>query len=141
MKKITPIALSVLALAAAGCGSSSSKLSDAAFTSKADAICNAANAATAKLSGSGGAAAVKSAEELLSTMIGRLQALSPPADRAAAFSSFLTEVKYVESLLKQLGAAAAARDSAKIASIETQVPGFESKGKAEATAAGIKSCD
>jgi len=140
MKKITPIALSALALAAAGCGGSG-QLSNAAFTSKADEICNAANTATAKLSGSGGVAAVKSAEGLLSTMIVKLEALSPPSDRAAAFHSFLTEVKYVELLLKQLGTAAAARDSSAIASIETKVPGFESKGKAEATAAGIKSCD
>jgi hypothetical protein len=139
LRKVAPIVLAAIALVAAGCGSS--QLSNAAFTSKANAICGALNAKSAQLSGSGGVAALKTEETLLSTSLTKLQALSPPSDRATAFNAFLGEVKHVQALLRQLTSAATARNSAKIASIEAQVPDFESKGRSEATAAGIKSCD
>jgi hypothetical protein len=141
MKRSAPIALSALALAATGCGSSgSSSLSDAAFTSKANAICAAANTANSKLS-STGVAGLKAEEALVAGTITKLQALPPPANRAAAFKSYITEVKYLDSVLQQLSSAVTAHDAAKIASIEAGVKGFENKGKTAARAAGIKSCD
>ena len=140
MKKITPIALSALALAAAGCGGSS-QLSNAAFTSKADEICNAANTATAKLSGSGGVAAVKSAEGLLSTMIVKLEALSPPANRARSFHAFLSLIGQEQADLERLLTAAAAHDRAKELAIASAGSALQPKGTSAAKASGLSQCE
>lgn len=131
--------MTALALLATGCGSSG--LSDAAFTSQANAICRSANKANAKLSASSGVAALKSEEALVASTVTKLKALSPPASRAAAFKSYLSDIAYVQSVLQQLVTAISAKDSAKIATIEAGVTGFEGKGKSAAKAAGITSCD
>jgi hypothetical protein len=149
MNKLAAIATCTVALLlVVGCGSSGSsgssgsgQLSDAAFTQKANAICSAANTANANISQSGAVAALKSEEALVANTVSKLAALKAPSDRAAAFSSYLTDVKYVDKVLLELQAAAKAHDTAKIASIEAGVAGYESKGKAAAKAAGIPQCD
>ena len=136
MKRFTTIALAAVALVAAGCGGSS-RLSNAAFTSKANAICTAANAASAKISGAAGTASIKPEEKLVTTTIAKLKALSPPTDRTAAFNSYLS---YIKHDLHELVSAVASKNSAKLASIETGVTALESKGNKAAKAAGIDSC-
>jgi hypothetical protein len=139
MKRFTTIALAAVALVAAGCGGSS-RLSNAAFTSKANAICTAANAASAKISGAAGTASIKPEEKLVTTTIAKLKALSPPTDRTAAFNSYLSYIKHVDSDLHELVSAVASKNSAKLASIETGVTALERKGNKAAKAAGIDSC-
>jgi hypothetical protein len=126
---------------AAGCGGGGGQLSDSAFTSKADAICAAANSANVKLSSETGEKALKSEEQLVASTTDKLAALKAPSDKAKAFKDYINDLKYLERVLVDLDAAAKAHDAAKLTSIEASVATFESKGKNAAKAAGITTCD
>ncbi|HEY5318631.1 MAG TPA: hypothetical protein VIJ20_11650 [Solirubrobacteraceae bacterium] len=139
MKLVTPLALSAVALLAAGCGNTAP--SNAGFAAKADAICASFSAADAKLSSSEGAAAMNSEEALLASTLTKLQALSAPFDRGAAYQAFLYEFAQVQPLLRRLSAATAAHDDAKIRSLETQARTVEKNGSSSANEAGLKGCD
>jgi ABC-type glycerol-3-phosphate transport system substrate-binding protein len=139
MKLVAPIALVAVMLVTAGCGST--EPTNASFAAKADAICASLNlAAAGTLSGAGGAA-VKSEETLLSTAITKLQVVSVPLDRGAQYEAFLYGAEYAQALLRDLAAAEAAHDSAKVASIEAHLSRVEHDGNTSATEAGLKGCD
>jgi hypothetical protein len=124
-----------VALWAAGCGSSGAP--NAAFTSKASAICAAGGAAVNNLT-PGDLAQFKTAETIVATTLFKLQALSVPSDRVAAFHSFISALKQMQAALIGEASAVSRRDQAKALSIDGTVPGIMARGDAAAKAAGIR---
>ena len=143
MKRLAAVAVYAIALLVTGCGSSGSgQLSDAAFTSKANAICTAANSTNSTITSTKkGLPALTAEESNIATTIKKLKALDAPSNRAKSFHSYISDVEQLDGVLFQLASAASAHDATKIASIESGVPGLETAGKTDARAAGIDSCD
>lgn len=133
-----PTAAVALAVIVAGCGSS--EPSNASFASKANAICASFNAASAKLSGSGGVVAVTRDEALFSAALTKLEGLSAPFNLGAPYQAFLYEFVQAGPLLRQLAVATAARDEAKIRSIHSQLHALQASGHSSAVEAGLKAC-
>jgi len=138
LKLVTSTPLALVALLIAGCGNSAP--SNGAFASKADAICASLNAGDATLSASGGAAAVKSQQALLTTALTKLGDVSAPFNLGEAYHAFLFELTQVESVLPRLAAATAAHDATRIKSLEAQERGFERSAASSAVDAGLKGC-
>jgi hypothetical protein len=129
----------VLAFVVAGCGSSS--LSDAAFTSKANAICAAANAAGSKFEGEGSLSGVRSEHGVAEKALTKLEALSPPANRARSFHAFLSLIGQEQADLERLLTAAAAHDRAKELAIASAGSALQPKGTSAAKASGLSQCE
>jgi hypothetical protein len=138
LKLVIPVPLVLVAFLVAGCGSSAP--SNGGYAAKADAICAGLNAADAKLSASGGAAAVRSQQALLTTALTKLGGLSAPFDRGAEYQAFQFELTQVKSVLPRLAAATAAHDATRIRSLQAQERGFERSAASSAVDAGLKGC-
>jgi hypothetical protein len=138
LKLVIPTALVLAAFLAAGCGNSAP--SDGGYAAKVDAICASLAAADAKLSPTGGAAAVKARQALLTTALTKLGDVSAPYNHGEQYQAFLFELTQVDSVLPRLAAATAAHDATRIKSLEAQERGSERSAASSAVDAGLKGC-
>jgi hypothetical protein len=127
-----------LAGLAGGCGSTGSPAASTAiptanFTQRAERICVAdVKGEVAALKDSGGdlQAILSKMQASSATVLTRLTALNPPADRRAAYVRFVGDVRALDGV----------SDSPDYAAAEAQGPRLGSKAAADARAAGLPVC-
>jgi hypothetical protein len=128
-----------------GCGSSSSKLSAAAFSSKINAICQTVNVQSKNLqvSGTGGAqdtAALNKVVTLATGAVSKMKALSGPSSLEQARDDFVAEVNQEIAAVRKALAAQKAGNSAQYVSDLRQVAAIEQRGKADGTRLHAPAC-
>lgn len=135
MKRMRAMALplAAAALVAAGCGGATQSV----FVSKANAICSSDSSVIKNLDPTD-PSSTKTVERIFGSFLSKLEALSPPSDRAAAFSSFLSAVKEEDVLLDQAESAIVKHDYDKARSLVSEMSSEVQAADRASKAAGIE---
>jgi hypothetical protein len=80
---------------------------------------------------------MKMAERILASIVSRLQTVSAPPDRAAAFRSLDAAVKQLDGLVLQVAGADTAHDYRKAQSISTELAPVVQEAQSASRAAGV----
>jgi hypothetical protein len=139
-----PLAALALAASLAGCGSSSSHPSRAAFLKQADAICLQGSKAQDALAEPGSNAAlaayVKRVYSIERGVVSDVRALTPPDGDARAIDSMLDEVDRALAFESDVEAAAATGNQSQINDAEAKGANFLNAANTQAARYGFKEC-
>jgi hypothetical protein len=152
--------IAVGSLAVAGCGGGSSSttgasgasgaagttpLSQSEFVSQANAACKDVNDQVAALKApastlSAQAATIEQEIPIIASGVGKLTAITPPADLQSKYSQWLSQAKQQVSLATQLAAAEKANDTAKAQSVAKQLQANSGQNDSLAHDLGLTEC-
>ncbi len=132
------------AVALAGCGGGSSRLSQAEFQHQGNAICTdyykKLNALPQVSSPDQVVGFIDKAQAYTNTAIDDLDKLAPPKDDQSSFDAFLTQARDEVKLEDDLRAAAKAKDNAKLQAVGKRGDAMDKRANALAAKAGLDVC-